>query len=136
MIYEVALDLVEATTKCLKAAVAARNAKGSSALPHVESLVREARLTWGDACMAESEAWDEAHGAKKPSGFPQEALTLDTPPATPVDPEAGLVPPLEALGQSFSETAAHAALPMAEPEGEQAPPLEAFAEITPDEVGA
>ena len=127
MIYEVALDLVEATTKCLKAAVAARNSKGASALPHVESLVREARLTWGDACEAESEAWAEAHAGQKAPGFPQETLPLGKPAETPADAEASLVPPLEATGASFHETQAHADLPT---EGDEVPPL-VFDEIEP-----
>lgn len=123
MIYEHALDLVDATTKCLKAAVAVRSAKGAGAIPHVESLVREARLAWGDACEAESQAWGEAHGASaKASALPQETLNLDTTASdSPVDPEAALAPPLEAQGLAFHETAAHADLPA---DSDGAPPLE------------
>lgn len=138
MIYEHALDLVDVTTKCLKAAVAVRQAKGAAAIPHVEALVREARLAWGDACEAESQAWGESHAVAGAPPLPQETLALGDPaPSSSEDPEARLAPLLESKATSFHEAAAHAALPMAGDDG--APPLEpqgeTFEEMEPPLAG-
>ena len=90
MIYEHALDLVDVTTKALKAAVAVRGAKGSTAIPHVESLMQAARGCWKDACTEEQKSYDEAHAPAPSDVDPdQESLPLDT----PADP--GAVAPLE-----------------------------------------